>query len=627
MLSAIREKTQGIIATFIIALIAIPFALWGINSYFEGGSNIAVAKVNGTPIRQPTYQAALEQVRAVNPGQDNRAVRELVLEGLITQVLLVEAAQERGYRLSDARLAQMIREAPYFQRDGRFDSELYQALLQREGTNPPEFEARLRRENLTGQVQRGLADTAFVTPSDVSALTRLLQQQRRISYAVIEPKALEARVRLTPEDIETYYNEHRDDFLTAQQVRIEYVRLSAADAVKQYQPTDHELRQAYAAEASRYTTPATRRASHILVSVPAGASADDEAKAKARIGDIERQLRGGADFAKVARTSSEDPDSAAKGGDLGVVTPGLLPAELERELNGLKRGELSKPVRTPFGYHLIRLTQYTPEKRVGFEQARKELVEVVRRRQGEERFFEQAERLRTLAYENPESLEPVAKELGLALQRSDWFARDGGSGIVANPRVREVAFNPEQIVSRRNSDAIELASDTLLALRVIDHKPALQRPLADVRAQIHRTLKAARVREQLQAMSAEWVEKLQQGADLVQLARGAGTTPVMDKPVTREQTGGVDRRIVEAAFAAPRPGPKQTSYNRADLGALGYAVVAVTAVQDADVASTDAGVVERVKRQLLARRGAEYYANYRAGLRRDADIQVYPDQL
>ena len=627
MLSTIREKTQGIIATFIIALIAIPFALWGINSYFEGGSNTAVAKVNGTPIRQPTYQAALEQVRAVNPGQDNRALRELVLDGLITQVLLMEDAQDHGYRLSDARLAQMIREAPYFQRDGRFDSGLYQALLQREGTNPPEFEARLRRENLTSQVQRGLADTAFVTPSDVNALTRLLQQQRRISYAVIEPKALEARVRLTPEDIESYYNEHRDEFLTAPQVRIEYVRLSAADAVKQYQPTDDELRQAYAAEAGRYTTPATRRASHILVSVPAGATADEEAKAKARIGDIERQLRGGADFATVARASSEDPDSAGKGGDLGVVTPGLLPTELERELNGLKRGELSQPVRTPFGYHLIKLTQYTPEKRVGFEQARKELIEAVRRRQGEERFFEQAERLRTLAYENPESLEPVAKELGLALQRSDWLTHSGGSGIAANPRVLEVAFDPEQITSRRNSDVIELASDTLLALRVIDHKPALQRPLTEVRAQVERTLKAARVREQLQAVSAEWVEKLQQGAGLVQLARSAGATPVMGKSVTREQAGGVDRRIVEAAFAAPRPGAKQASYNRVDLGAQGYAVVAVTAVQDADAARTDAGVMERVKRQLLARRGAEYYANYRAGLRRDADIQIYPDQL
>jgi len=627
MLSTIREKTQGIIATFIIALIAIPFALWGINSYFEGGSNTAVAEVNGTPIRQPAYQAALEQVRAVNPGQDNRAVRELVLDGLIMQVLLMDDAQEHGYRLSDARLAQMIREAPYFQRDGRFDSGLYQALLQREGTNPVEFEARLRRENLTSQLQRGLTDTAFVTPSDVSALARLLQQERRISYAVIEPKALEARVRLTPEDIETYYNEHRDAFLTAEQVRIEYVRLSAADAVKQYQPTDDELRQAYAAEAGRYTTPATRRASHILIAVPAGANAEDEAKAKARIGDVERQLRGGGDFAKVARASSEDPESAAKGGDLGVVTPGLLPAELERELNSLKGGEVSKPVRTPFGYHLVKLTQYTPEKRVSFEQARQELIEAVQRRRGEERFFEQAERLRTLAYENPEGLEPVAKELGLAVQRSDWLVRTGGSGIGANPRVVEVAFNPEQITSRRNSDVIELARDSLLALRVIDHKPARERPLADVRAELERTLKAARVRDQLQALSAEWVEKLQQGADLAQLARAAGATPVVGKAVTREQTAGVDRRIVEAAFAAPRPGDKQSSYNRVDLGAQGYAVVAVTAVQDADAAKTDAAVIERVKRQLLARRGAEYYANYRAGLRRDADIKIYPDQL
>lgn len=628
MLSTIREKTQGIIATFIIALIAIPFALWGINSYFEGGSNTAVAKVNGTPIRQPTYQAAIEQLRAVDAAQrDNRAMRELVLEGLINQVLLMDDAHERGYRLSDARLAQMIREAPYFQRDGRFDGGLYQVLLQREGTSAPEFEARLRRENLTSQVQRGLADTAFVTQSDVATVAQLLQQERRISYAVVTPQAFAKRVRVTPEEIETYYNEQRDAFLTAEQVRVEYVRLAATDALKRYQPTEEGLRQAYAAEAGRYTTPAKRRASHILIGVPAGASADDEAKAKARIDDIERQLRAGGDFAKLARANSEDPESATKGGDLGTITPGMLPAELEQALNGLKANEVSKPVRTPFGYHLVKLTQYTPEQRVTFEQARKELTELVRRRQGEERFFEQAERLRTLAYEHPESLAPAAKDLGLTVEQSDWFTRNGGPGIAANARVAEVAFNPEQISSRRNSDVIELSGDTLLALRVIDHKPSSRRPLAEVRAEIERTLTAARAREQAQALSAEWLDQLKQGADLAQVARAAGITPMLDKPITREQAAGVDRRIVDAAFAAPRPAGTRASYDRVDLGPQGYAVVAVTAVRDGETAKTDKAVMERVKRQLLARRGAEYYAHYRAGLRRDADITIYPDQL
>ena len=628
MLSKIREKTQGIIATFILALIAIPFALWGINSYFEGGTNTTVAEVNDTPIRQQAYQAALEQLRGMNPAQrDNRALRELVLDGLITQALLMDDAQDRGYRLSDARLGQMIREAPYFQRDGRFDAALYQALLQREGTSAPEFEARLRRENLMGQVQRGLADTAFVTPTDVATVARLLQQERRISYAIIEPRAFEPRVRVTPEDVQAYYDEHRDAFLTPEQVRVEYVRLAAADAVRRYQPTDEELRQAYAAEANRYTTPAKRRASHILIAVPSDPAAEGDAKAKTRIADVERQLRAGGDFAKLARANSEDPESAAKGGDLGTVTPGLLPAELEQALNGLKTGEVSKPIRSPFGYHIIKLTQYTAEQRVSFEQARKELVEQVRRRQGEERFFELGERLRTLAYENAEGLAPVAKQLGLTVEQSDWFTRNGGPGIAANPRVVEVAFNPEQISSRRNSDVIELTGDTLLALRVIDHRPASQRPLPEVRAEIERTLKATRAREQAQALSVEWLEKLKQGADLTQLARAAGVTPTLNKPVTREQAAGVDRRIVDAAFAAARPSGTQPTYVNVDLAPQGYAVTAVTGVRDGDGAKADAAIAERVKQQLLSRRGAEYYANYRAGLRREADVKIYQDQL
>ena len=628
MLSTIREKTQGIIATFIIALVAIPFAVWGINSYFEEGQNTAVAEVNGVPIKQPAYRAALEQLRGIDPTRaDNKALRELVLEQLINRALLIEDAQDRGYRMSDAQLARMIRDVPYFQRDGRFDGELYQAMLRQEGTTAPEFEGRLRRENLSQQIQRGLSESAFVTAADVDAVLRLQQQQREIAYVLIPRDKLAAGVRITPDEIEAHYRSHPEAFQTAEAVRVEYVRLSAVEGVKQYRPTDEQLRQAYAANAERYTTPAKRRASHILVQLPAGANAEADAKAKERIANIEQQLRRGGDFAALAKTHSDDPDSRARGGDLGVVKPGVLPAELEQALKTLTAGQVSAPVRTPFGYHLVKLTDYVPEKRRSFEQVRNELSDEVRRQKGEERFFEQAERFRTLVYEQPESLQPAAAALELKVEQSDWLTRNGGSGPLAQPRVREVVFNPELIASRRNSDAIELSGDELLAVRVIDHKPATLRPLAEVQADIERQLLATRLKERAAQLSAEWLERLKQGSDLTQLAKQAGVGAVAKKTVTRDAGRDIDRRIVDAAFAAARPAAGQATYAHADIAPQGLAIIAINAVRDGDPAKVDAALKEQVRRQLLARRGAEYYNHYHAGLRREADVKVYRDQL
>lgn len=627
MLSEIREKTQGIIATFILVMVTIPFALWGINSYFETGPNLAVAKVNGNTISQQSYRSALDQLRSADMRQaDGRALRELVLEGLIAQMLLTDDAHDHGYRVSDERLARIIREAPYFQRDGRFDGQLYEGLLRREGTTAHDFEARLRRENLTGQVQRGLSESAFVTSADITAVVRLLQQERRISYVLISPDSFRSQVNVTAEDVEQHYTAHADAYQIPEQVRVEYLRLSLADSLTQYQPRDEELRDVYNAETARYVTPAKRRVSHILIQLPAGASDADDKKAQARIAEVERQARAGSDFGALARKQSEDRDSAAKGGDLGEVTRGLLPAELEAAINVLKPGEVSKPVRTPYGYHLAKLTGYVPEKRVSFEAARKELIDAVRKRKGEERFFELAERFRNLVYENPESLEPAARELGLAIQRSNWFARSGGDGIAAQPRVLEAAFDPELRSARRNSEAIEVGNDALVALRVVDYRPATTKPLAEVRTQVERALKEERVRQRVETVSAEWLEKLKQGSTLADLAKRAGVALPPPQTLTREQAGRLDRRIVDAAFGTPRPtaGP---AYARADMGVQGYAVVAVESVRDGDPATADAAVKEKVRRQLMTRRGADYYANYRTGLRRDADVKVYPDQL
>jgi peptidyl-prolyl cis-trans isomerase D len=632
MLTKIREKTQGIIATFILALIVIPFALWGINSYFEGGSRIHVAEVNGNDITQQDYRRALEPFRGrLEPAMlDSRAFKEQVLEGLIGQTLLVEDAVRQGYRLSDSRLAERIRQEPFFQSDGRFDPRRYEALLRQEGMTPRDYETRLREQNLTGQIQSGLAGSGIVTEAEVNALIQLLRQERELTSITISPEPFLAKAAVSPEELESYYAGHPELGKSPEQARIAYLRLSAADLVQHYQPNQEELEKAYVEEAARYTKPAKRRAAHILIQLPTGTGEDAAPPALARIQDLEQQLRAGADFAGLARKFSDDKDSGAKGGDLGEIRPGVLPKEVEAALTNLKLGQVSAPVRSTYGYHLIKLTALTPEARQSLNAVKPELVKLVRRRKGEEKFYEAAEKFRDLVYSQPESLEPTAKALGLEIQTSGWFTRNVAgtsvSGITTDPRVVEAAFQPEVLARTRNSDAIELNAETLVAVRVLEHRPATRQTLAELKPRIERLLKEEKARTSAQQQGETWLKQLQAGETFEALAQRHGLKLPARKSVTRDSKGS-DPRVLQAAFRAGRPAPGKASYSGVDLGSQGYALVAVTRVVDADPAKIDPAAREKAKRLLAERRGAGYYASYRDGLRQQAKVRLYPDKL
>jgi peptidyl-prolyl cis-trans isomerase D len=629
MLTTIREKTQGIIATFILLLIVIPFALWGINSYFEGGSKVNVAKVDGVDISQQTYRNALDQFRGgVDPKLlENPDIKRLVVESLIDQTLLVRDAEAQGYRLSDARLNSLIRELPYFQRDGKFDPQLYEALLRREGLGMRDFEERGRAKGVTGQIQIGLSESVIVTEDDVAAVVRLLRQERDVAYTVVSAEKFLARAAVTPAAVEQYYTAHPEMFRHPEQVRVSYLRLSAEELTRGYTPSEEELRQAFDEEAGRLASREKRQASHILISLPPQATAEEARGALARIQGIERQARAGGDFAKLARKYSEDSATAAQGGGLGEIRRGLLPKELEQAVYALKPGAISQPIRTNYGYHLVKLTGVIGAARKPLSERRADLGKQIRQRKGEERFYELSEKFRSLVYEQPDSLEPAAQVLGLKVESSDWFTRSGGAGIAGHIKVVEAAFSPELLGQARNSDAIEVGAGILVAVRVIGHRPATPKPLAEVRSQIERLLRQESAQIEARRLGEDMLKELHAGRALEALARQHGVKYQPPKTVTRDQAQGFDRRIVSAALRAPRPPANAPVFGGVDLGSQGYAVYAVLRVREIDPAKADAALKEKARRLLAARRGADYYANYRAGLRKKSEIKIYTDKL
>ncbi len=631
MLTTIREKTQGIIATFILALIGIPFALWGINSYFEGGTQSSIATVNGEKISQQDYRATLEGFqKQTRPGsQDRPEVKQAAIGMLVDQVLLVRDAQEQGYRVSSTRLAKRISELPEVQTNGRFDPARYQIFLLQRGMTAPEFESRVRADVITNQLGVGLAASGIVTESEITALLRLLNQEREIAHAVIGPDNVQSKIAIPAEEIEQYYKAHPELFSTQEQVRIEYVRLSAPDLNKGYQPTEEELRQAYAGEISKNVLSESRRAAHVFVPLPAGASDDDAKKALSRIREIETRARSGVNFNQLAPERAEDISAAVMGTDLGDIRRDdkRLPKSFVEAVFSLKLNGVSAPLRTDRGYHLIKLTAIKSPVQQSFAELKPQLVKQLHQRKGEERFYEATEKFRNLVYEQADSLAPVAEALGLKAESSDWFGRDGGQGVAGHPRVIEAAFSPEVLTQHRNSDAIELSGDTLVAIHVAGHRPVEPKPLADVRPQIERTLRQEAAQKAMRELGATLVAEIAAGQSLEVTARKYGLKYQSPKMISREQPKGLDRRLVDAAFRIARPVAGKAEYDGVELGAQGYAVYGVTRVQDGDPAIADVAARDKAKRMLETHRGVDYYTDYRIRLKQKADIKIAQDRL
>jgi len=636
MLQSIREKVEGWIASVIIGLITVPFALWGINSYFDGDSKIHVAEVEGVKIGVDGYRSALDQQRQsvkqylgknFNPSlTDTPDFKMRVAELLVQEVLVAKAARDEGYRVGDSQLAQFIKQDPSFQRDGKFDGAMYQALLRRSGMDARAYEARLRDDTVKRQFAAGFTETALIAGSDLAAVVGLLEQKREIGYVTFSPDRFAAKIQIAPAAVEAHYQTHSDQYTRPERVRIEYLVLSAEELAKKVKPNEDDLRKAYNDEITRFSTPEQRRASHLLVTLSATVGEAEQTQALAKIEGFRKQVTGGADFAQLAKQHSEDAGSADNGGDLGLIERGLFHPEFERAVLALKAGEVSKPVRTKDGYHLIKITSLKPEQRKPFAEVRDSLDKQLRKRLAEEQFFEMGERFRTLVFEQADSLQPAAEALGLKVAQTDWFTRAGGSGVAADRKVVDAAFDTELRAQGHNSPAIEAAAG-LVAIRALGHEPAAQRPLAEVHASIEQTLRQEAARSAAAKAGEALLTAAAAGGHLESLAKQQGLSYSAPKPFTRFQAPGLDPMLVEAVFKAARPAGDKAVYDGAELLNGAYAVFGLKRVEPGKPEQADPKVMTQAKQLLSERRGAGVYSDYRSTLRKQAAVKINADKL
>lgn len=628
MLQAIREKAQGWIAWAIVILITIPFALWGIQEYLGVSGETVVAEVDGQPINDQTLEENArrfrEQLRS-SLGAAYKAdlfseamLRRQALDQMIDERVLQVTAKAWGMRASDQMVVDAIASDRAFQSDGRFDHDLYQTVLRNNGLSEAAYEVSMRQGLTLEQLQSGISDSSFSTRAEVEAFHRLLNQKRTASYAVVP--AASYLDKLAPDDaaVQAYYEAHQGSYQVPERVKLDYLLLDIAGLSAAVTVNDGDLAAYFEQHRDEFVAPQERELRHILIPF-----AGDEAAAQAKAAKLRQQLQEGADFAALARDNSADPGSAPQGGSLGWVSRGMMVDAFEQAAFALGVGEISEPVKTPFGYHLIQLQAVRGGGEARLEDIREQVASAYRKSEAERAFFARAERLAELAYENPDNLELAAEELGLSIQHSDWLARSGGQGDLASPKVVAAAFS-DDVLQGNNSELLELGPEKLLVLRVTAHEDARARALDEVRTQVLAAVRQQQATAQAKADGEQAMTRLQGGASLSDVAAASKWTLSADQTFDRQQRD-VPAAVRDLAFRLARPEGASPVVGGVALANGDYALVALSAVADGEVSELDDTARKQLANRIAGMSGRLQLSAMVRALRDSADVRIMLD--
>ncbi len=621
MLQQIRDKITGWFAAVFLGAIAIVFIFWGIQ--FESSVNVAAAKVNGEKIAVESVrrawqdrQSELQQAtRDELPPEVVKAEQQRLLDNFVRRELLLQRASELGYRVSDQELAQALAAIPALQVDGQFSRDRYAALLRSQGRTEADFEADFRRDLEISQLQNAITGSAFMLPGEFERRVQVLGETRDVQMLLLPVASHAAGVTVTDEQVAQRYEERKADFQTPETVNLQYVRLDLADVAAQVQVTEDGLRAFYdQVAAERYTTSERRRARHILVE-----SGSDDAAAKAKADKLAAEAKGGADFAALAAANSDDPGSKGQGGDLGWATRDSFVAPFADALFAMNAGEIRGPVKTQFGYHVIKLEAIEPGAQRSFDDVRGELEADYRRDQAQSTFYERSQALADEAFAALNELDSVAKKLGLELRSVEGFTRQGGGALGNDRKLIEAVFSDEVLVERQNSPALNLGEESVVVVRVTDHKTPAPRALDEVRGEIEAALRNEAAGKAAEAAAKAAAERLAAGVDLAEVAQSVNAQPTGVMTVTRNAEG-LPPEFIKAVYAVAAPAAGEVATGTASLADGNAVAFVVRAVKPGSVPPAQESQIVDVLRQAGSQQGLVEFSAYLGEIERNAKI-------
>lgn len=617
MFDFVQEKKR--LVQIVLALIILPFAFWGVDSYRKAGGPAPLATVNGEKIGQQEFDNALNQQRQriremagsnFDPAIfDKPEVKYSILDGLITQHLMSTEARTLGLTLTNEQIGQIIVSIGAFQKDGKFDRQQYEAVLREKGKTPAGFDTEIRQAVLQQQLSDAYTQNGYAAKVAAENLIRLNEQQRVVAVSNIDASALVKQAKLSDSAVSDYYAKNAQEFRMPERANVEYVVFSVDSLLPQITVSDDEVKQYYEDHQPEFGTQEQRQAAHILIAVSKQASDADKQAAKAKAEQLLQEIKQTpSKFAALAKQYSQDPGSAAKGGDLGMFGHGAMVKPFEDSVFGLKVGEVSNLVQTDFGFHIIKLLAVKPAKIQSLGEVKNLIVQRLKLQHANDKFAELADKFNNTVYEQSDSLKPAADLVKASVQRGLWLSKGQVPAGLWSEKVLQAVFSEDAIKNKRNTAAVEVAPNTLLAARVVEYKPASERPLEEVSASIREKLLRVQASEFAAQQGQKLLDQLQRGEKVNLSWKAAQVT-------TRNQRSGIEPSLLQAVFRADTA--KLPAYVGVQT-AGGYVLARIDAVKDN--AAIDENKLGRYEQQIRQLTGEALLTAYMDDLKKQAKI-------
>mgnify|MGYP006341360359 FL=1 len=660
MLQKLRDKTSGWIATVVLGLLIIPFAFVGVNEYMGGGTDNAVANVEAPPtwwssapswwpmsmlwqseeVTLQEFQTAFEQARqrqreALGENFDPRAFetaenKRLVLDQLVDQKVLKLTARRADIVVSDEAVRQYIANEPAFQVEGKFDANRYALMLSSQvpALTPVQFEQEQRDRMQLALIPQGISESAFIPSKELDRLITMLGETRDITIAALPPPVLDDAA-VTDAQIKAWYDSHAADFRQGESVTLEYVDIDGSTLGATTTTADEaSLRKRYEQEKSRFMSPEQRVVSHILIEAAADADAATQKAAEQKAAALAEQARKpGADFAALAKTNSSDAGSKDSGGALpAFARDGTMVKPFEDATFAMQVGEILGPVKTDFGYHVLKLSEIMPGQGKSFEDVRDELAREQAEADGERAYNDLAGRLVNEVLKNPTALGPAARSVGLPVQKLGPFSRATAAGIAANPAVLRAAFSDTLVQDGTVSDPIEIGPKHSVLIRVLQHTPEQAQPIAQVRDAVIAAIRADRTTKAAEAAADALLARVAKGESLQAIATAeklqAGEIPGLPRGAPMPSP-----EINAAVFETQRPVEGKVSAGKALMQNGSYAVFVVNKVTAGDIATLTPEQRTQLQQQVVEMDGGSAVESFVKGMRKQFKVTLQEDKL